>query len=186
MRINSRRNIWLTAAVTAALVGGGLAPASATARPDKKLHSFAGSCSVQGTVTFKPPLTNTQQPLSFSDDSSGTCSGTLDGRNVSNAPVKYHSTGHADGSCLQARTSEPAEGAMTFADGTTIRFTFEFTFVLTEGEITFYGKRSGSALGHGSFLTARTPPDAASKCAGEGNAELPMDLTLTTVSPLVG
>jgi hypothetical protein len=163
-------------------VSAGLAPGSATA---KKLHSFAGSCSLKGTSTQDPPLTNTQQRVSFSADSSGTCSGTLDGRNVSTAPVTAHAAGLADASCLQARTIEPGEGWIRFADGTTIRFTFEFTFVLTEGDVTFYGRRSGVAHGHITFATDRTPPDTAAKCAGEGIAEAPLDTTLTTDSPLV-
>jgi hypothetical protein len=184
MRVKSRRGIWITAAVTAALVGAGLAPGSAAA-PKKKLHRFAGSCSLQGTSTQDPPLTNTQQRVSFSADFTGTCSGTLDGRNVSNAPVTAHNSGQADASCLQAHTIEPGQGAIRFADGTTIRYTFEFTFVFTEGDVTFHGRRSGLAHGHLSFLTDRTPPDTASKCAGEGIAEAPLDATLTTDSPLV-
>ena len=182
MRVS--RNIWLAAGVTAVLVGSVVVP-SAAARQDKKLHSFAGSCSLQGTSTQDPPLTNTQQRVSVSADFSGACSGTLDGRNVSNAPVRSQIAAQADASCLQARTIEPGSGAISFADGTTIRFSFEFTFVFTEGDLTFQGKRSGSAHGHASFLTDRTPPDTASKCAGEGIAEAPLDATLTTDSPLV-
>ena len=179
------RNMWLAAAVTAALVGSALVPGSGAARPDKKLHSFAGSCSLQGTSTQDPPLTNDQQLVSVTADFSGTCSGTLDGRNVSDAPVTSHNTAQADASCLQARTIEPGDGTISFADGTTIRYTLEFAFVLTEGDVTLHGKRSGSAHGHASFLTDRTPPDTSSKCAGEGIAEAPLDATLTTDSPLV-
>jgi hypothetical protein len=151
----------------------------------EKLDSFAGSCSVQGTVTFSPPATNSQQPLTVSYDATGTCSGTLDGRKVSNAPVRLHHAGHADGSCLHANTTAPGRGAIKFADGTTIPYTFEFSFVLTDGAFTFHGQRSGSAVGHGSFLTQRTPPDVAAKCAGEGLTTTPMDMSLTTDSPLV-
>jgi hypothetical protein len=91
----------------------------------------------------------------------------------------------SDGSCLRARTLAPAKGAITFRDGTTIRYTFDFTFVLSEGDITFYGQRSGTAHGHGSFVTQRTPPDVTLKCGGEGEKELPLDITLSTDSPLV-
>jgi hypothetical protein len=153
--------------------------------PAKGTDSFAGSCSLQGTVSFAPPLTNTQTPLVYTYDASGTCSGALDGRSVSNAAVKLHHSGPADGSCLRAGTTAPGQGALTFADGTTIDYTLDFNFVLTEGEFDFYGERSGSASGHGSFLTERSPPDAALRCAGAGNAQLPMDMSLTTDSPLV-
>jgi hypothetical protein len=154
-------------------------------RPGEQLDRFSGSCSLQGSNAFSPPITNTQQMLSLSYDGSGTCSGTLNGRDVSNAPVRMHNTGTSDGSCLRARTLAPAKGAITFPDGTTIRYTFDFTFVLSEGDITFYGQRSGTAHGHGSFVTQRTPSDVTLKCGGEGEKELPLDITLTTDSPLV-
>ena len=181
MSASGRRGIWLASGVTAALMGVVLTPAGAT----EKLDSFAGSCSVQGTDTFTPPATNTQRPLIVEYDASGTCSGTLDGREVSNAPVKLHSVARSNGSCPYAQTMEPGQGTITFADGTAIRYTFEFTSVGTEVDLTMHGERSGSARAHATFLTQRTPPDVTAKCAGDGAAEVPMDLTLTTDSPLV-
>ena len=181
MRASAWRSIWLAGGLIAALAGGGFAQAGANV----KLDSFAGSCSLQGTTTFTPPATNTPQPLTTSYDASGTCSGTLDGRQVSNAAVKMHNVGQSYGSCSDAHTTAPGDGAITFADGTAVRYTFEFTSVLTEIDLTMYGERSGSAHAHASFLTPRTPPDVALKCAGEGVAEIPMDLSLTTDSQLV-
>jgi hypothetical protein len=162
-------------------LGLGLTPAGA----HSKLDSFSGSCSVQGTAYFTPPATTTQQMLAVRYDASGTCSGTLNRRSVSSAPVRMHHTARSEGSCLRARTTAPGQGAITFADGTTIRYTIEFSSVLTEVEFAFYGKRSGSAAGHGTFLTERTPPDIGLQCAGEGAAEVPLDISLTTDSPLV-
>jgi hypothetical protein len=181
MRASGWRGIWLAVGLTAALIGVGLTPAGAK----EKLDSFAGSCSVQGTDTFTPPATNTQRPLIVEYDASGTCSGTLNGREVTNAPVKLHSVARSNGSCPYAQTMEPGHGAITFADGTTIRYTFEFTSVGTEVDLTMQGERSGSAKAHATFLTQRTPPDVTAKCAGEGAREVPMDLSLTTDSPLV-
>jgi hypothetical protein len=180
MRATGRRAIWL-GGVAAALMGVALTPAGAK----EKLDSFAGSCSVQGTDTFTPPATNTQRPLIVTYDASGTCTGTLDGGDVSNAPVKLHSVARSDGSCPYARTMEPGQGSITFADGTSIRYSFEFTSVLTEVDLTMRGQRSGSARAHATFLTERTQPDVASECAGEGASKVPMDLSLTTDSPLV-
>jgi hypothetical protein len=153
--------------------------------PSDRADSFDGSCSLQGDVAFTPPATNTQTPLVYTYDASGTCTGTLDGRTVSDVPVKLHHSGPVDGSCLRARTTAPGQGAIAFADGTTIDYTLDFNFVLTEGDFELYGARSGTAQGHGSFVTQRTPPDVASKCYGEGLAEAPMDMTLSTDSPLV-
>ena len=181
MRRQGRQTIWLGVAAVALLVIGGLAPASAK----EKVDSFAGSCSFQGTVTFSPPATDFQQRLHVVYDGPGTCSGTLDGREVSNAPVTVHNVADADGSCNRAQTIAPGRGGFRFADGTVIRYSFEFDFVGTEGTFDFQGERSGSAHGHGSFLTQRTPPDVALQCAGDGVSEAPLDISLTTDSPLV-
>jgi hypothetical protein len=81
--------------------------------------------------------------------------------------------------------TKPGRATITFADGTTIDFTFEFHYVLTEGAWSIRGERSGSAVAHGSFLTDRTPPDVTEKCAGDGVREIPMDVQLATDSPLV-
>jgi hypothetical protein len=151
----------------------------------ERTDSFAGSCSLQGTDTFSPPATNTRQPLDVRYDASGTCSGTLDGRRISNAPVKLRQTGRSDGSCPYARTNAPGQGSIGFADGTTIRYTFDFTSLLTEVDLTMYGERSGSASAPATFLTSRAQPDVALKCAGEGAAKVPMDMKISTDSPLV-
>ena len=171
------------------LIGGfaavalSLVVASAGASP--KLNSFAGSCSVQGTVDFSPPVTNTTQALAVSYDAAGSCSGTLNGSRVSNAPVTLHHSGDSEGSCLGAQTTGPGQGAIRFANGTVIPYSFTFQAIGTE--ILFYlsGQRSGSADGHGTFATTRTPSDTALKCAGAGVSELPMDMTIDTTSPLV-
>jgi hypothetical protein len=181
MRRQGRQTIWLGVVAVALLVIGGLAPASAK----EKVDSFAGSCSLQGTVTFSPPATNFEQRLHVVYDGPGTCSGTLDGREVSDAPVTVHNVATADGSCNRAKTVGPGHGGITFADGTVISYSFEFDFVGTEGTFSFQGQRSGSAHGHGSFLTQRTPPDVALQCAGDGAPEAPLDISLTTDSPLV-
>lgn len=153
--------------------------------PDENTDSFAGSCSLQGQVTFTPPATNTPTPLTATYDASGTCNGTLDGREVSNAPVKIHESAEADGSCPRARTIAPGQGALTFADGTSIGLTLDFAFTGTDGSIDVYGDRSGSASGHGSFVAQSTPPDILLQCGRDGVAQAPMDVTFTTDSPLV-
>jgi hypothetical protein len=180
-RTYRRLVVGLAVGAASALFGMGLAPAGAKER----LDSFSGSCLFQGTVTFSPPATNSQQLLNVVYDATGTCTGTLNGGVVSSVPVRVHAEVQSDGSCLHASTIAPGQGAITFADGTTIRYTFEFDWVLSEGIQTFEGERSGSGSGHGTFLTQRSDPDIAAKCGGEGLAEAPMDLSLTTESPLV-
>ena len=175
--------IWLAVGVTVALIGAGLTPAGATERFD----SFAGTCSFEATVRFSPPATYTQQRLRVTSEGTGTCSGTLNGQVVSNAPVELQNeVRKVDGSCRYANTTQPGRGTISFADGTTIAYTWEFNWVATDGVLRFYGERSGSARGKGTFITQRRPlSEIGSQCAGEGVSEIPMDMSLVTESALV-
>jgi hypothetical protein len=175
-----RRRLGLAAVVTAALLCAAPAPAVAG-----ETNSFAGSCSVQGTATFSPPATNTLQRLTTGYYGTGTCSGTLNGEQVSNAPVTMQSVARANGSCPRAETIRPGRGSLTFADDTVIRYRFEFTSVFTEVVVTYEGERSGSARGRGTFLNDRTSPDVNEQCAGDGLEEAALDFVLATESPLV-
>ncbi|TMM04030.1 MAG: hypothetical protein E6G10_06180 [Actinobacteria bacterium] len=182
MSAGGRRRTWIAATIAAAALGMGDASAGAK----NTVNSFEGSCSLQGTVRFSPPATNAQQSLSVVYDATGACSGTLNGRTISNAPVTVHdSVRQVDGSCMRADTTKPGRGSITFADGTTIRFSFEFHFVAAAGTLSYNGQQSGTAHGTGSFATPRTPPDIAQQCAGAGVSETPLDISLVTDSPLV-
>jgi hypothetical protein len=153
--------------------------------PAPRTDSFAGSCSFQGQVQFSPPATNTVTPLVATYDAPGTCTGKLNGRQVSDAPVKLHEVAEADGSCPRAHTTAPGQGTLTFAGGTRIGVTVDFAFTGTEGSVEVYGDRSGFAGGPGTFVTQRTPPDLTAQCSGKGVKEAPLDVSITTESPLV-
>jgi len=153
--------------------------------PSARSDSFAGSCALQGTDTFTPPATNTAQDLHVVYNATGTCSGTLDGRAVTNAPVRWQTIAHSYGTCSQAQTVEPGAATLTFADGTAIHTTLDFTTDGTEVAMDVYGERSGFADGQGTFATQRTTPDVITGCAGAGDREVPMDLSIGTQSPLV-
>jgi hypothetical protein len=181
MRANRIRGIGLALAVAVPLLGVAPTPAGAAGRT----NTFAGSCSVQGTATFSPPATNVQRPLTTTYYGTGTCTGILNGRQLSNAPITVRSVARANGSCPLAETIRPGRGSITFAGGTTIRYRLEFTSVLTEVVLTLTGERSGSARGRGSFLNDRTAPDINEQCAGDGVEEAALDITFTTDSPLV-
>jgi hypothetical protein len=182
MRMKARHRIMLGLALAAAVTAASLTTAGAT----EKLDSFAGSCKLELTVYFTPPATNSQQELAIEDRGTGTCDGTLNGQEVSGARVQaYAAASEIDGSCMRAQTTKPGTGSLTFPDGTVIEFEFEFDFVGTEGSLTFRGERGGTASGHGTFLTQRTPPDITLQCAGEGAKEAPLDIALSTDSALV-
>jgi hypothetical protein len=169
-------------------VGHGVLRKQLTGPPltGETVDSFAGSCSVQGDVTFDPPATDTQKPEHYAYDSKGTCTGTLDGKALSNAPVTLQQAGHADASCLQALAFPPGEGELVFGNGVRLPFTLDFTSKGTELDGTAYGTRSGLAPGHGTFATQRTDAAAVTTaCAGDGVKTAPMDMTFSTSSPLL-
>src|SRR4051794_37682146 len=129
-RAHSLRRILIGAVAALAAVSAGVGAASAEARVDR----FDGACSLQGTVHFSPPATNSQQSLDVTYDAGGACTGTLDGRPIANAAVRAHNAAqNVDGSCVHADTTTPGTGSIEFADGTVIRFSSEFHFVATHG-----------------------------------------------------
>lgn len=147
--------------------------------------SFAGTCSAQGTVTFQPPATNTPESLSYSYVADGTCSGTLDGQPISSMPVHVSHAGHSYGGCTQAATTAPGIGTLSFANGTALGYTVDFTTDLTQVNAMVYGDRSGWANAQATFLTSRTSPTITLQCATTGVTTAPMDFTMTTQAPLV-
>lgn len=155
--------------------------------PTHGADKFDGSCSFQGTVRFTPPATNTKsQDLVYDWDGEGTCSGTLNGREISEAPAKAHQAGSAHATCGEAKTIAPGTGAITFSSGETIRSTLEFLSHETEVDLMYFGERSGFARGDATFLTDRTSPEVLLQCGSEeGVEETPLDVSLSTESPLV-
>jgi hypothetical protein len=176
-----RTMAWIAGVIAVAAVGAGIGTAGAST----KLDSFSGSCEFRGNAFFSPPATDQEQRLDVHYAGPGTCTGSLDGRSVSNAKVHFYAHLQADGSCNRAKTVRPGSARIVFAGGTTIRASEEFDFVGTEGTLTWRGRHSGRASGHGSFLTDRTPPDVAAQCAGSGARKVPLDIDMTTGPPLV-
>jgi hypothetical protein len=66
-----------------------------------------------------------------------------------------------------------------------IRYTQDFRSTSTEVALQYYGERSGFARGHATFLTDRTSPDITQRCNVGGVEKTPLDVELTTESPLV-
>ena len=183
--IHGRRGFWLATALAAAATVLAFAATRGTA--SGTTDSFSGNCSTQGTVTFSPPIkAQPQQLLTVVYTATGTCSGTLDGKSISNMPVKLWHAGQADASCMHAQTTAPGIGNIYFQNGVVIPYKFEFTDVTTEIAFTYNGQQSGSGHGHGSFATQRTSaPDVFAQCNGAGATQIPMDMQLVTESPFV-
>lgn len=154
--------------------------------PPGSTAGFSGSCSLEGTVTFKPtPAKNESQPLSSDYTATGACTGKLDGRELKEAPVSVYQAGRAEGGCRSAKTVAPWVGSMRFESGEVLRYTLDFTTQSTDVSGTFYGERSGTAPARGSFLTDRTSPDVTVRCAGEGVTTTQLDISFTTHTALV-
>jgi hypothetical protein len=153
--------------------------------PAPGAHSFAGSCATKGDATFTPPAGDIPAPLAYAYEGPGTCTGTLDGRELRDVAVTMRHSGRAEGSCNGARTVAPGRGTLTFADGTVIGYTLEFASTGTEVDARFFGERSGEAPGHGTFKNDRTPSDVGAQCAQGTAARVPLDFALETESPLV-
>jgi hypothetical protein len=153
--------------------------------PDR--HAFFGSCSVQGTVSFRPPATNTAQFLTYDYPATGKCSGHLDGQSLSNAPVHLRQVGRSFGTCSSARTTTPGHGVLSFDNrDARMAYTLDFSSLATEVSFTLYGDRAGTASAQGTFLTTRTPPGVVLNCARSGARHVPMDMTAKTQTALVG
>jgi hypothetical protein len=145
---------------------------------------FVGTCSLTGSVRFTPPATNTAQHLRYDYPAVGTCSGRLDGRAISDAAVGWHQWGSAYGTCGGAYTWAPGRGRAVFAHHRALDFTLDFISHGTEVDFGFYGNRSGTSTGSGSFLTRRTSPTVLLDCAGSGARRVPLDVTLKTETPM--
>jgi hypothetical protein len=138
-------------------------------------------------VTFTPGakfFPQQQMEVDFVGD--GNCSGTLNGSEIEDVPVKVHQFSRSEGSCLEARTIEPGPGEITFPGGELLTYTIEFTYDLAnQTELTYRGAHSGTGHGNGTFRTDRTPPDTLPRCATPDGAEkIPMDIEMATDSPL--
>ena len=179
-----------TSTLAAALTLLALLAAGPAAAAD---NSFSGSCKeIEGVAKFDTPLTNTASDNRYHFTGSGKCTGKLNGRDVTDAPIDAQVDGAFNGSCSSGKSTAPGPGYLKFTGGNTdaaddviIRFTMEFTSTASEVDFTLKGEKSGDATGHASFLTTRTPPDLAIKCQTDGNSELPFDATSETKSPLV-
>jgi hypothetical protein len=148
---------------------------------------FEGSCSLKGTVHFKPGATLLVQQLHYRFNGEGRCTGKLNGDDVEEVAVASRMFGNAKGSCVRAETTEPGSGVLRFPGGRELTYNLDFTYLTPETDFTWYGSRSGRARGTGTFRTDRTPPDTTARCATpEGAIDVPMDITVKTETPMVG
>jgi len=166
----------------------GTAPAQAAHRS----HSFEGGCAIHGVTKLGTPLQNTTDllPNTYSYDATGTCTGTIDGKAVLNAPVTVVGGGPCLGNCALSKTTDPGHATIDFVNGpgkgddAPIDVTINFVVVMTETQFQIEGTKSGEATGHGTFLTGSSFADLLSECNAGTLQEAPFDLWMATATPL--
>src|SRR5204862_1584855 len=111
-----RRLLLLMLALTLAALALPVASASAA-------NTVNGACNIGGSAHFTPNgLQATPQTLGYNFSGTGTCSGTLNGVQVVNAPVTANASGSGTLSCAGA-VATGGSGTITFvSQGVTVGF----------------------------------------------------------------
>jgi hypothetical protein len=141
------RRILLIPLALAAFV---LAPAAAA----NAANTVSGACSIAGSAHFTPTgLTSTPTDMGYSFSGTGSCSGTLNGAPITNAPVSTSVSGNGTLSCAAA-LSTTGHGTLTFPNqGVTIGFSISLAGAGSEVAFELQGDGGGAGAGHASFAT---------------------------------
>jgi hypothetical protein len=150
---------------------------------------FSGRCQFSGAVAFDPTLSNSPHALEQSVRAPGACSGSLvdrDGRShqLSNAPVTYVATEHADNASCAAGTAA-GSGTLVFPYGR-LHFAESETRATATVVASFSGAEGGSARGAGTPSQSENPVTVAQQCAGSGIKEADVNIAFTTTPAISG
>src|SRR5262245_58975600 len=142
-----RRLLLLIVPLTLAAIVLPVASASAA-------NTVSGACNIGGSAQFTPTgLTSTPQTMGYDFSGTGTCSGTLNGVEVLNAPVTAHAAGSGTLSCAGA-VSTGGSGTITFvSQGVTVGFGLDLVGTGSEVELVLAGNGGGAGVGHATFAT---------------------------------
>jgi hypothetical protein len=167
------KKVLLAAALTTAALAATSAAASAA--------TFSGACTLSGNATFGPnPLTAAPQAgetYTFTA-SSGTCSGTVDGAPVVNAPATASATGSGTLGCTVAE-SVGGTGSITI-NGQSAGFSINLAGAGTEVAFQLTGNGGGAGSGHASF--GQSAASALPQCASGGVSSLPFTVQATAAN----
>jgi len=139
-----RRHIAVLALTIAALVLVPITSAGAA--------TVSGECTITGNAAFSPNgLTATPQTLTYNFGGNGTCTGTLNGAPIVQAPVSAGATGTGTLSCA-ASEALGGTGQLSFPNqGVTIPFHIDLVGAGSEVGFAITGNGGGAGLGHASF-----------------------------------
>jgi hypothetical protein len=115
-------------------------------------NTVSGECTISGNAAFSPNgLTATPQTLTYQFGGNGTCSGTLNGVPIVNAPVSAFATGTGTLSCVAAAATG-GTGTLTFpGQGVTLGFHIDLAGAGSEVAFTLTGNGGGAGAGHATF-----------------------------------
>jgi hypothetical protein len=170
----------LSLALTLVLAAGGMATGAwAKRHAPKRPLTFTGTCRGTGTVTFRPPLTNTPKTLTQHAIGPLACSGTLRDRrgrthDLNKARVIYDAREGGDNiSC--AVGIDGGTGALRFRWGL-LRFTVSEKRVAAVATLSYSGARGGSASA--TAIAGGDPATVVRECGGDGIKRIPASLDL--------
>jgi hypothetical protein len=163
--------------------------ARVSAHRAKRPLRFDGTCDMDGTVSFKPRLTNAAQQIKQTADASGTCSGTLVDRRgrsheLEEAAGRYLATGRGEASCGSG--SPTGSGVLVFAKYGRLRFTLAESRAGGVAIVQLRGRREGSAVVTAAVSPEENPADVLLRCSGDGLAEVGLSGHLATSEPISG
>jgi hypothetical protein len=156
-------------------------PAGAVSRP--RANTFDGTCKLSGRLTFAQPLGNEPRSTTLQDTAAGTCTGTLNGVRLQDAPVRNRAVGSGTLSCLAG--SATTSDTLTFPHGIRVHFTTDTAGGLTQFAARFAGAVAGEGVVHVSFLPYLDQAALAACQAGTFRTAR-YDLEARTVTPVVG
>lgn len=175
-RLSSSRIRWVPVICSAALWCA--FPASAAAKPS----TLDGMCKLNGRVTFAQPVGLTPRPDRYSDRSSGTCTGTIDGVYRQDTPVRFRAQGSGSIGCATARTR--SAGVLIFsAAGVRIHVRTRGVSAGTEILATFSGRVSGTGVAE---ITLKGDQASTAACVAGTLESIGYQLIGRTITPVVG
>jgi hypothetical protein len=140
--------------------------------------TVSGACTLSGTANFNSPLTAQPGANGYSFTGSGSCSGTLNGAPITNAPASASASGSGTLGC-SASAATLGTGTLT-VNGVAVGFQIKLVGAGTEVAFALTGNSGGAGGGHASF--ALDAQQAATQCAGAGASSLPFSVQATAAN----
>lgn len=143
--------------------------------------SFSGSCQIQGDILYPgAPLKTAPQRLAIIIRAQGSCTGSLNGKTLTNAPILLRTERRdVTFSCSPGGMLANIPGRIVFREGgQKIAFRLSLVSAALASSLRLDGARSGGASG---TVEAMPPPDAAVRCMNQGLRDVQFSAQFSTV-----